>query len=51
MVSIDQKMKTKKTNTNEDKKQREKQNFVALGDLVRSTKKVFIDGNSLFLAR
>ena len=41
-VSIDKKTKTKKTN--KDIKQREKQNFVALGDLVKSTKKVFIDG-------
>ena len=34
-----------------DIKQREKQKFLALGDLVRSSKKVFIEGNSLFLNR
>ena len=33
-----------------DIKQREKQKFLALGDLVRSINKVFIKGNSLFLA-
>ena len=34
-----------------DIKQTEKQNFLALGDLVRSSKKVFVERNSLFLAR
>ena len=34
-----------------DTKQREKQKFLALGDLMRSIKKVFLEYNSLFLAR
>ena len=34
-----------------DIKQREKPKFLALDHLVRSSKKVFIEGNSLFLAR
>ena len=34
-----------------DIKQTEKQKFLALGDLVRSSKKVFVERNSLFLAR
>ena len=34
-----------------DRKQRKKQNFLALGDLVRSSNKVFIEGNSLLLDR
>ena len=46
----------KKKNENEKKrnkdiKQTEKQKFLALGDLVMSSKKVFIEGNSVFLAR
>ena len=45
-----QKTKTKKER-NKDIKQREKQKFLALGDFVRSSKKVFIKGNSLFLTR
>ena len=35
---------------NKDIKQTEKQKFLALGDLVMSSKKVFIEGNSVFLA-
>ena len=34
-----------------DRKQREKQKFLALGDFLRSSNKVFIEDNSLFLAR
>ena len=34
-----------------DIKQREKQKFLALGDLVRSSKTFFIERNGLFLAR
>ena len=49
VVSIGQK-KMKKTKQKKDKKQRDKQKFLALGDLVRSSKKAFIKGNSLFLA-
>ena len=33
-----------------DIKQREKRKFLALDDLVRSSKNVFIKGNSMFLA-
>ena len=45
----------KPENENEEKrkkdiKQTEKQKFLALGDLVRSSKKVFVERNSLFLA-
>ena len=42
----DHKAKTKKKRKKEIK-QREKQKFLALGDLVRSSKKVFIEGNQL----
>ena len=45
MVSIGQKRKRKKQK--KGRKQTEKQNFLALGDLVRSTNKVFIESNSL----
>ena len=34
-----------------DRKQKKKQDFLALGDLMRSSKKVLIERNSLFLAR
>ena len=40
------KEKTKKKQK-KDRKQTEKQNFLVLGDLVRSTNKVFIESNSL----
>ena len=39
-------------NKNEtDIEQREKEKFLVLRDLVRSSKKVFIEGSSVFLAR
>ena len=44
----------KKTNGRhkaERETEREKQKFLAFGDLLRSSKKVFIESNSLFLAR
>ena len=44
VVSIGQKSKIKKKR--KDRKQTEKQNFLALGDLVRSSNKVFIESNS-----
>ena len=47
VASTDQKTKTKKWK--KDRKQTEKQNFLALGDLMRSSHKVFIEGHSLFL--
>ena len=50
VVSVGQKAKTKKKQK-KDRKQTEKQNFLALGDLVRSSNKVFIENNSLFPAR
>ena len=45
VISIGQKRIRRK-----DIKQREKQKFLGLGDLVRSSKKVFIECNSLFQA-
>ena len=53
MVSIGQKAKTKKNKRKADGKQTEKQDFLALGDLVRSINKVFIESNSFrfWLAR
>ena len=44
---INEKVKNRKT----DRKQKKKQIFLALGDLVRSISKVFIERKSLFLAR
>ena len=48
MVSIGQKTKTKKQK--KDREQREKENFVALGDLVRTRNKFFIEIQRLFFA-
>ena len=42
--------KRKRKKLNKDIKQRGKQKFLALGDLVRSSKNIFIKGNSMFLA-
>ena len=47
LASIAQKAKTKKQK--KDRKQTEKQNYLALGDLVRSSNKVFIESNSFRL--
>ena len=47
VISIGQKTKTKKRK--KVIKHREKQKFLALGDLMRCTKEVSIEGNSLFL--
>ena len=43
--------KRKRKKRNKYIKQREKKKFLALGDLLRSSKKFFIEGNSVFLAR
>ena len=43
--------KKKREKRKNDLKQREEQMLLALGDLMRSSKKFFIEGNSLFLAR
>ena len=49
MVSIDHKTKTKETK--KDREQSEKQNFLALGDLLRSSNKVFIESQRFFFCQ
>ena len=49
VASIGQKAKTRKQR--KDREQIEKQSFLTLGDLVKSSNKVFIKGSSLFISQ
>ena len=51
MVSNGQQAETKKKKLKKERDKAEKQNFLALGNLVRSCNKVFIESQRLFLCQ